>query len=110
MPTCPGGKAGEEVRLVGVVKVLTDYLVDHVGVRTDQDAQPVRLNAVQDDRRRLHRTGRRVGDKVACPFDKHRLNARIRLRRCIPADRGKAGTDLRDLRGVQLVGVVGGAP
>src|SRR5688572_6416613 len=71
MPACRGGEAGEELSLVGVLRVLAHHAVHQLRVRPDQDAPPVRLDPVQDDRRRFGRAGRCIQQKAPGAFGEH---------------------------------------
>src|SRR4030095_14421471 len=89
MPACRGGEAGEELLLVGVPGVAAHHSVHQLRVRADQDAPSVRLDPVQDDRRRLGRAGRRIQQKTPGAFCEHGLDLVIRQRRRVLAHRGE---------------------
>src|SRR5690348_17101051 len=54
-----GGEAVEEIEIVGTLGGLADRLVDLLRVGADQNAPPVGLDPVENDRRRVGRAGRR---------------------------------------------------
>src|ERR1051325_9747050 len=80
VPACRGGGVGKELLLVGVLGVLAHHPVHQLRIRSDQDTPPVRLDPVQDDRRRLGRAGRRIQQKAPGAFGEPGLDLVIRQR------------------------------